>query len=130
MIRGRATARREIEVPVSIYDGAGRLLPINAVLDTGFTGDLSLQLATIQRLGLPFKERLRFSTATGQVHTMNTYTATIIWDQSRREIVVVEAEARGAPLIGVNLIWNSRVTIDARDGGLVTIELNPEGGES
>ena len=125
MIRGRVTARREIEVPVSISDVDGRLRPINAVLDTGFTGDLSLPLATIRRFRLQFSGYLDFSTATGEYRLMNSYKATIMWDRSPREIIVVEAEARGNPLIGVNLIWNSHVTIDARDGGLVTIELNP-----
>jgi hypothetical protein len=52
MIPGTVNARHEILIRVPIRDAAGQEQPVEVVLDTGFTGSLTLPSAWIARLGL------------------------------------------------------------------------------
>jgi hypothetical protein len=48
------------------------------------------------------------------------YPLDILWDGIRRDVTAMEAE--NDPLIGMTLLEGHRLTIDAIDGGPVTIE--------
>ena len=54
---------------------------------------------------------------------MDVYDASIEWDGQVRPILVLEAD--DVPLIGMALLYGSRLTIDVVDGGAVTIEPLP-----
>ena len=54
MILGKVTARREAVVTISMVDKAGIHQPIDAVVDTGFTEELTLPSKFIEDLGLEF----------------------------------------------------------------------------
>jgi clan AA aspartic protease len=120
MIRGRVTDERAVVIPLGVLDNTGRSWPINAVVDTGFTGDVSLPTSTIRRLSLrPLGQRL-FTLANGELSVMNAYSGRVLWHERPHDVVVIQSE--DAAMIGINLIWGSRVTLEARTDGNVSIE--------
>lgn len=123
MIRGRVTADGAPRVRIEILDEMGQAKPIAAVLDTGFTGDLSLPSSSLSSLGLrPVGQRM-FRLADGGTSVMNTYAGSVNWHDKARDILVVESE--GTAMVGMNLIWGSRVTLEAREDGDIVIEPLP-----
>ncbi len=52
-----------------------------------------------------------------------SYRGTVLWDGQPLPVRVVEAD--GEPLLGMELLQGSRVTLDVRDGGPVTIDALP-----
>ncbi len=51
---------------------------------------------------------------------MNAFSASVFWHESPRRVVVIQSEDE--PLAGMGLLWGSRISLDALDGGNVTIE--------
>ena len=89
-------------------------------MDTGFTGNLTLPAESIRRLGLPYIGNRTFELANGQQFRFDTYLGSVSWHD--RERLVVTLESDGAPLLGMRLLWGSRLTMDALGGGAVEIE--------
>ncbi len=54
MISGKVNSQREAIASVSLLDAGGAEQPVEAVLDTGFTGELTLPAKFIDDLGLEF----------------------------------------------------------------------------
>jgi hypothetical protein len=61
--------------------------------------------------------------ADGRDITLRQYEATVLWDGQPRDVMVLEAD--GGALIGMALLYGSRLTVEVLDGGPVTIELLP-----
>jgi clan AA aspartic protease len=121
MITGSVRASREAVIPLSVLDSAGQPHYIEAVLDTGFTGSLTLPPSTIAALGLTWRSRGRAILADGSTQTFDIYAATVVWDGAPRSILVEEVDT--APLLGMLLVWGYDIHIAATDGGTVTIGL-------
>ena len=107
-------------VACGIMDGDGRMWPLEASLDTGFTGDLALPIIAIRRLGLPRLGERVFTLADGRRDTMNAYSGTLIWHEHPLDVIVIQSE--GAPLIGMGTLWGSQIILNAVDDGSVIIE--------
>ena len=120
MIRGRVTGDKAVLIRLGVLDDSGRAWPVNAVLDTGFTGDISLPTSTIRRLMLSPRGQRWFTLADGERAVMNAYSGRVIWHERPRDVVVIESE--DVAMVGMDLVWGSRVTLEARDGGDVSIE--------
>ena len=93
---------------------------VDAVIDTGFTGFLSLPPAIIKSLGLPWSFRDFGTLGDGSEVVFDMYVATVIWDGQTQLIDVAESEA--APLVGMSLLYGFKIKIEAVEGGIVTIE--------
>ena len=61
--------------------------------------------------------------ADGSVVRLSYFRATVLWEGKPRKIMVLDAD--GGPLVGMSLLYGSRVTLDVVDGGPVTIEPLP-----
>ena len=68
---------------------------IDAVIDTGYTGYLSLPREIIVALNLPWTGIDRGTLGDGSEVTFEVYAATVIWDGQYRNIPVNEAETDG-----------------------------------
>ncbi len=120
MPSGTVRADRRAQLTIETLDRDGRSHPVDVVLDTGFTGSLTLPPETIRLLGLLYIGMRTFELADSQQVRFDTYLGSVSWHD--RERLVVTLESDGAPLLGTRLLWGSRVTMDALAGGAVEIE--------
>ena len=120
MIFGVVNARREatIQIPVRATDGREPL--IDAILDTGFSGSLTLPPSIIAMRDLPWRTRALVVLANGQEDLCDFYAASVRWDGKPRNILVEAADT--APLVGMALLSGYDVRIQVVDGGTVTID--------
>jgi clan AA aspartic protease len=119
MIQGYVNENFEAIISVSVKNG-NSLKSFNAVIDTGFTGFLSLPTAIIIELGLQWSYRDRATLGDGSETVFDVYNAEILWNGQLREIEIDAAETE--PLLGMALLRGYRLQIDTIEGGLVTIE--------
>src|SRR5688500_5281294 len=78
MISGIVSELLDATVPLSMRSDDGQLLQIEAVVDTGFSGDLTLRPSLIGSLGLQWLCRQQGVLADGQLHTFDVYAATVV----------------------------------------------------
>lgn len=119
MIHGYISPDLDLIVPVYILDQNGYAYRLEAAIDTGFTGELTLPAHWIRRLGLVPWDHLEFTLANAATETFDTYYGSMLWHGSRVRVRVVEAE--GTPLIGIGLLWDNLLTAAITDNGTVTI---------
>ncbi len=91
-----------------------------AVLDTGFDGSLSLPRDLINRLGWEPELPVGVMMANGERTLWDTWDGVVIWHTKVRDVLVFEVEQ--PPLLGMELVAGSQLTIQAREGGQVLIE--------
>lgn len=101
-------------------NGAGRGEEVEAVIDTGFDGELTLQEATIRRLGYPYSGSAGGTLADGSEVQFDYFEGRILWHGAERPVAMIGAE--GQPLIGMGLLGGSRLILDAEPGGEVLVE--------
>ncbi len=123
MISGKINAQREAIITVFVLDSAGDRQPIEAVIDTGFTGSLTLPRKYIDDLGLRLIGKRLASLADGSQVTLNSYEASVSWHDDLKDVAIIEAE--GGPLIGMKLLEGSLVTLHVKEDGQVEIEQEP-----
>ncbi|MGA1621222.1 MAG: hypothetical protein ACO36E_00675 [Synechocystis sp.] len=92
---------------------------VDAVIDTGFTGFLSLSPSTITDLGLPWHYRDIGTLGDGSEVIFEIYKASVIWDGQEKIIDVAASEAD--PLVGMGLLYGFKLQIEALEGGHVAI---------
>lgn len=93
------------------------------VVDTGFSGGLTLPIATIERLGLRLSHETIAILADGGEIRCDVYSAEVDWD-GQAILVTVDASG-GDRVIGMSLLSGHRITIDAVPDGRVTISPLP-----
>jgi clan AA aspartic protease len=120
MITGVVTSDREAVIRLTVRGPRGRQLRIEAIIDTGFDGWLSLPRPLIASLKLPWKRRGRALLADGSETVFDIFEATVTWHQRTRRISVDEAAS--APLVGMALLSGSEVNTQVRTKGKVTIK--------
>lgn len=106
-----------------IRDASGQTLALDAVIDTGFSGYLTLPIATISALQLSYSSSRVFALGDNSQVNLDLYEATILWDGVDKDILVLASEAH--PLVGMSLLRGFHIFIDAIDGGEVRIEARP-----
>jgi clan AA aspartic protease len=123
MMQGVVNPDLEATLPVQVFGPTGQIREIVAVIDTGYSGALSLPMAVITALALsPLSSRVvRLADRTTRVP--NTYEAEVLWDGQRRTVRVLTLE--GDPLIGTALLNGYTLEATFVDGGAVTIEARP-----
>ena len=120
MMIGIVSADHEPTLQIGFQFGAGQEQPIEFILDTGFSGSLTLPAALISSLGLPFRSRGSAVIADGSEIEFDIFAATVIWDGVPRGVLVEAAETE--PLLGMRLLYGFNINIQAIDGGRVTVK--------
>ncbi len=121
MIYGVVNLRREATLPLVVSNSNEQRQLIDAVIDTGFSGFLSLPSEIITTLDLPWSASDIATLGDGSETLFDLYTATVIWDGQYREIYIAESETE--PLLGMSLLYGYRLQIDTIEGGSVKIEV-------
>ena len=123
MIQGTVTPDREAVISLKLRGPNGDEEEIEAIVDTGFNDYLTLPSSTLSQLALPFAAPTQGMLADGSIVSLDYYEVTVVWDNQPRKILALEAE--GGPLVGMSLLYGYRLTLDAIDGGPVTIDELP-----
>jgi clan AA aspartic protease len=92
MMQGVVNSRREAVLTVVVGNSNQQLQVITALIDTGFTGFLSLPSAIITTLNLPWIASDIVTLGDGSETLFDLYTALVIWDGRYRDIYIAETE--------------------------------------
>ncbi|MEY3556267.1 MAG: hypothetical protein RLZZ580_2323 [Cyanobacteriota bacterium] len=122
MMYGSVNQSCEAILPVVVKNDTRTQL-VDAVIDTGFSGFLTLPSSIIAVLDLTWKGRDIATLADGSYCIFDVYIARVIWDGQYRTIDINKSET--VPLIGMGLLRGYDLRIQAIEGGSVTIELLP-----
>jgi clan AA aspartic protease len=120
MILGAVNSDLEATLRLTVRGLDGQTRRITAVIDSGSDGYLTLPLAIIEELGLPWKARTSAELADGSETEFDTYRGIVVWDRGRCPIDVDASES--APLVGTALLAGFEMKAQFRPGGKVTIK--------
>ncbi len=109
----------EAVISLTVQDPSGQATEVDAVIDTGFTGFLSLPSALAAELGLPFLTNESAMLADGSLVSFNVHDATTLWDGQPRRVYAHISDA--TPLVGMRMLEEHDLSILVRDGGRVVI---------
>ena len=110
----------EAWVALSVMGVDGELQQYDVIVDTGFTGWLTLPEADIRELGLAGVGYRDSVTASGNTESFDYYKTWVLWHGRLHEIEVFQTIDQ--PLLGMELLEGSRVAVDAWDSGEVVIQ--------
>ena len=119
MTNGSVTGTRKPLVPLTILDGSGNPQTLRVVLDTGFTGQVSLPERYVRQLGIRINRYIQGRPATGETIRIPAGRATVIWQGRTRIVEVLQLDSD--PLLGMDFLWQHRIIIDAVTNGAVTV---------
>lgn len=106
MMTGRVTAHREATLPLTVLGPDQRQQAVDAVLDTGFNGFLTLPSHVVRTLQLPFVGHRRATLGDASIVVLDLYLAIVLWHEQEREVLVLQAE--GGPARGHGIAaWQS-----------------------
>lgn len=101
MITGTVRNQIEMIVPLEVFDADGPSRSIPFVLDSGFTGYLSLSPENVQQLQLIPKGLQPGFLADGSYVEMRVVEVHVNWHGAKKRI---EAQILGEPLIGTRML--------------------------
>jgi clan AA aspartic protease len=120
VITGIVNANREPTIQLRVGGPDRQEREIEAIIDTGFNGFLTLPPTLIAALDLPRLGRGRAILANGREAVFDIYETIVTWDGRPRP---VEADATGTvALVGMSLLDGHDLWIHAVTEGRVTVE--------
>ena len=120
MMMGSVNSHREAIIQFVVLGENHQRQAIKAVIDTGYTGFLTLPSAIISKLGLTWYMQEEGILGDGSLFMFNVFEATVIWDGQIKSIEINESETD--PLVGMGLLDGYELNIQGFAGGLVTIK--------
>ena len=117
---GNVNSRREAIVQFVVIGEGNQQKGVKAVIDTGYTGFLTLPSAIIMPLGLTWFMQEEGILGDGSMCMFNVFEASVIWDGQLKPIEINESETD--PLVGMGLLEGYELNIQGFVGGLVTIK--------
>jgi predicted aspartyl protease len=106
-------------VAVFVVGDNGHRWRQEAVVDTGFNGNLTMPAGTIQEVGLRLYGLIAVTLADEQTNLHNHYDATVLWEGGERTDHVMESADQFLP--GTNLFPGRMLTVQMSEGGHVVI---------
>lgn len=94
MMNGVVNSQCEATIQLCVFHRAGPEHRIEAVVDTGFTGSLTIRPALIRTLDLDWLGREQGLLGDGSTGLFEIYAATVQWDGQRRRVEAIAAVAR------------------------------------
>jgi clan AA aspartic protease len=128
MMSGYVNANREAIIQVAIVGDSKRLKSVRAIIDTGFTGDLTLPRTVIDELGFTLRGFQRVILGDGSLQYFEMFVGMVIWDGQIREVEINAAETNS--LVGMGLLEDYRLEMEGRPNGEVKITPLPPPGSN
>lgn len=122
-MKGKVNAGREAVVRIRVLGRGKSRRTVNAVVDTGYTGSLSLPPRTVRSLGMRLLGKRRAELADGRVVTFDVFAGSVIWNG--RTVALEIDESPCDPLIGMKLLEGSELNIRVKENGAVSIRPLP-----
>ena len=120
MIEGLVNTNLEAVVTLPLLGPAGQARDVDAVIDTGFNGYLTLPRSLVVDLGLPVVGDGEAVLADGSETAFDVYGVTVLWDDHPRHI---ETGAVGVdPLVGMSMLDGHDLFVEIEAGGRVVIQ--------
>jgi clan AA aspartic protease len=119
MINGSVNADLEAIIALTLVGKKEKRTRIQAIIDTGFTGHLTLPYQILSSLGANRVGRTHGILADGSVDLFDVYSVTVIWDGRRITIEVEDVDAE--PLVGMRMLKNHLVELAVIKDGRVTV---------
>lgn len=110
MIEGIVANGIEAIVRLEMMSAQGEAEVIAAIVDTGFTSDLTLPPSAIRDLGYTQVSTAVIALADGSVIDVPIFEGVIIWFGVKRTISVVQTDSEA--LVGMSLMKDCRLTMD------------------
>ncbi len=123
MLFGRVNAFREAIVTLVVRNAEGLDHGLEAVVDTGFNGHLTLPPDVVAALKLPYRRSGRALLGDGRSVTFDVHEAVILWGGSPRRIPVDVADTD--PLLGMGLLYGHSLSIHIIEDGEVVVRVLP-----
>jgi clan AA aspartic protease len=120
MMQGFVNQSCEAIMPVVVGRDNKPTQLVESLIDTGFTGFLSLPLSMIESMGLPWIFIDSVTLGDGSEVIFQMYRATVIWDGQFKVVDVAASESE--PLLGMSLLYGFKLQVEAIERGTVTIE--------
>jgi clan AA aspartic protease len=120
MMQGIVDQNCEATIQLVVSNTNKQRKVIDAVLDTDFTGFLTLPLTILTAVNLQAYSREEGTLGDGSTCIFEVYSGFVIWDGEFRRIDINASEA--SPLIGMSLLYGYREQFDTVEGGTVTIQ--------
>jgi clan AA aspartic protease len=92
---------------------------VEAVVDTGFDGSLTLPSDLVAELGLPFTVRGIVLLGDGTRRPFDAHEGVVLWNGQPRRISVEVADTE--PLLGMRLMYGSELKIEIVENGAVSL---------
>ncbi|MGD9857496.1 MAG: clan AA aspartic protease [Planctomycetaceae bacterium] len=122
MIEGIVNADLEAMIAVTIH-GPGGVRAVDALIDTGFNGALSLPSALISDLQLPWRQTGWAVLADDSRILVDLFEASVEWHGAERRVYV--DEGCSTALLGMSLLEGSHLRINVVEAGRLAIEELP-----
>ena len=122
-MRGTVNPRREAVMRLRVRGPGGAELEVDAIVDTGYSGSLTLPTGVVTSLALARQSGGSAVMADGSLRAFDVYAADVIWDGSARPVLV--ATVGNEALLGMRLLAGHELRIEAEPGGVVEIRPLP-----
>lgn len=119
MIKGHTNSDLAPIVTVEIVDDNGRLKSLQAILDTGFDGDLSLSEEAIRKHGLKTVGERDITLANGDVDSIPFCIGVLSYGTHKIEVIVLQMGEES--LVGMAPFRDGKMALEVWNGGRVTV---------
>jgi clan AA aspartic protease len=117
-MKGKVHAN-EARLQLKVLGPSKKVARVEAIIDTGFSGWLTLPKPMIDWLGLQFIGPGRVQLGNCSIVDFDVYEVRVQWNRSYQRIFVDESPC--TPLVGMSLLSNCELNMQVRQGGKVTI---------
>jgi clan AA aspartic protease len=123
MMQGIVDQNCEAMIRLVVGNSRDRRIAIDALIDTGFTGFLTLPKSIVTQLGLSAYSREEGTLGDGSHCIFDIYSGVVIWEGQSIPIDINGSEA--TPLVGMGLLYGCQLKINVVVGGQVTVATIP-----
>ena len=113
MKKGHFNNRGELFFEMDLMAVDSSIVAVDAMLDTGFTDWLAMNIQDIKDLGWPFIDRQEKQTASGFV-SFNLYMGTVFFDDQEFTIEVIGGDEFTHVLMGLQWLKHRRLIVDRK----------------
>jgi clan AA aspartic protease len=111
MIQGYVDKRLQAKIPLVLLDKSNNQSTLDAVVDTGFSGELCVSIHAIDKIDLTFSHFDEYELGDGSIVEQHMYEGEIIFDKEKMLIDVLVSVSEDT-LIGAALLVDKKLEID------------------